>query len=141
MKRVVGIGGIFFKAKNKAALIDWYRKHLGLEIQDWGGMAFRWKGPDNPTGVLAPAPQGWARNGGFINASRAPGRFGPESLPARSGRRFPISDGKGMREGVHAATHSRHAPGGQDEDFFIETRKRSLVLADALRFEGVVGVA
>jgi predicted enzyme related to lactoylglutathione lyase len=42
MKRVTGIGGIFFKAEDPAALRSWYQKHLGIEVQDWGGAAFRW---------------------------------------------------------------------------------------------------
>jgi predicted enzyme related to lactoylglutathione lyase len=42
MKRVTGIGGIFFKAKDAAALREWYKRHLGIEIEDWGGTAFRW---------------------------------------------------------------------------------------------------
>lgn len=42
MRRVTGIGGIFFKAKDPAALQAWYRRHLGLEVQAWGGAAFRW---------------------------------------------------------------------------------------------------
>lgn len=48
MKRVVGIGGVFFKAKDPQALRAWYRKHLGMDIQDWGGMAFRWNTPEEP---------------------------------------------------------------------------------------------
>lgn len=44
MQRVTGIGGIFFKARDVDALRDWYRRHLGLDIQEWGGIA------------LAPAP-------------------------------------------------------------------------------------
>jgi hypothetical protein len=31
-QRVVGIGGIFFKAKNPGKLGAWYAKHLGLPI-------------------------------------------------------------------------------------------------------------
>ena len=50
MKRVTGIGGIFFKAKAPKALGAWYKTHLGIEVQAWGGAAFRWKGPDNPDG-------------------------------------------------------------------------------------------
>jgi catechol 2,3-dioxygenase-like lactoylglutathione lyase family enzyme len=50
MRRVTGIGGIFFKAKDPAALRAWYRKHLGIESADWGGTAFDWKSPDNPGG-------------------------------------------------------------------------------------------
>jgi predicted enzyme related to lactoylglutathione lyase len=42
MKRVTGIGGIFFKAKDPEALRAWYRKHLGIDVQDWGGAAFSW---------------------------------------------------------------------------------------------------
>jgi predicted enzyme related to lactoylglutathione lyase len=39
-ERVTGIGGIFFKAKDPAALATWYRTHLGIDVQDWGGAAF-----------------------------------------------------------------------------------------------------
>ena len=42
MKRVTGIGGIFFKAKDPVALGAWYKKHLGIDVQDWGGAAFPW---------------------------------------------------------------------------------------------------
>ena len=51
MKRVTGIGGIFFKAKDPMALAEWYRKHLGLEVEEWGGVAFRWRSEENPTGT------------------------------------------------------------------------------------------
>jgi len=37
MAKVLGVGGIFFKAKDSAALIAWYRDVLGLDMQDWGG--------------------------------------------------------------------------------------------------------
>ena len=42
MKRVTGIGGIFFKARDPVALGAWYKRHLGIDVQDWGGTAFRW---------------------------------------------------------------------------------------------------
>lgn len=42
MKRVTGIGGIFFKARDPGALGAWYRTHLGIDVQEWGGAAFRW---------------------------------------------------------------------------------------------------
>lgn len=51
MKRVTGIGGIFFKAKDPKALSAWYKEHLGIDVQAWGGAAFRWSGPDNPGGT------------------------------------------------------------------------------------------
>lgn len=42
MKRVTGIGGIFFHAKDPAALRAWYKDHLGIDVQSWGGTAFTW---------------------------------------------------------------------------------------------------
>jgi predicted enzyme related to lactoylglutathione lyase len=51
MKRVTGIGGIFFKAKDAPALQAWYKRHLGIDVQDWGGTAFTWTDSDGkPTG-------------------------------------------------------------------------------------------
>ncbi len=40
--RVTGIGGIFFHAKDPAALRAWYKTHLGIDVQEWGGTAFTW---------------------------------------------------------------------------------------------------
>ena len=51
MQRVKGIGGIFFKAKDPTALGAWYRRHLGIQIEDWGGFAFKWRTEDNPEGT------------------------------------------------------------------------------------------
>src|SRR4051794_14108431 len=42
MNRVTGIGGIFFKAKDAPALQAWYKQHLGIDVQAWGGTAFPW---------------------------------------------------------------------------------------------------
>lgn len=44
MKRVTGIGGIFFKSPDPQRLSEWYRDHLGLEVEAWGGAAFKWSG-------------------------------------------------------------------------------------------------
>ena len=42
MRRVTGIGGIFFNGKDPVALRAWYKKHLGIDVQEWGGAAFTW---------------------------------------------------------------------------------------------------
>ena len=42
MTRVTGIGGVFLKAKDPQALAAWYRRHLGIDVQSWGGAIFRW---------------------------------------------------------------------------------------------------
>ncbi|MBI3790283.1 MAG: VOC family protein [Gemmatimonadetes bacterium] len=46
MKRVTGIGGIFFKAKDAPALRAWYQQHLGIDVQPWGGASFTWADAD-----------------------------------------------------------------------------------------------
>lgn len=61
MKRVTGIGGIFFKAKDAKALQAWYKTHLGIDVQVWGGAAFEWKDehgePVGGTTIWSVAPQ------------------------------------------------------------------------------------
>ncbi|TXH02545.1 MAG: VOC family protein [Nevskiaceae bacterium] len=57
MKRVTGIGGIFFKARDPAALCAWYKKHLGIPVQDWGGAAFTWT---DASGRPAPGTTIWS---------------------------------------------------------------------------------
>lgn len=53
MKRVTGIGGIFFHANDPVALRAWYQRHLGIDVQDWGGTAFTWTDADGkPTGGM-----------------------------------------------------------------------------------------
>jgi predicted enzyme related to lactoylglutathione lyase len=46
MKRVTGIGGIIFKAKDPKAMQSWYKKHLGIDVQEWGGTTFDWTDTD-----------------------------------------------------------------------------------------------
>lgn len=42
MKRVTGIGGVFFKAQDKATLLPWYREHLGIDTTEYGS-SFLWR--------------------------------------------------------------------------------------------------
>ncbi len=48
MKRVTGIGGIFFKTKDPQKLREWYNKHLGLDTGQWG-TTFEWRQADEGT--------------------------------------------------------------------------------------------
>ncbi len=41
-KRVTGIGGIFFKSSDPKKVREWYGKHLGIPVNEWGGM-FTWR--------------------------------------------------------------------------------------------------
>ena len=42
MKKVTGIGGIFFKCKDPKKMKDWYKAHLGLDAGDYGA-TFEWR--------------------------------------------------------------------------------------------------
>jgi catechol 2,3-dioxygenase-like lactoylglutathione lyase family enzyme len=38
MAKVIGFGGIFFKARDPQALRAWYAEHLGMPVGDFGAM-------------------------------------------------------------------------------------------------------
>jgi len=42
LKKVTGIGGVFFKCKDPKATMAWYKAHLGLETNQWG-TTFEWR--------------------------------------------------------------------------------------------------
>ncbi|MEO8664706.1 MAG: VOC family protein [Ignavibacteria bacterium] len=42
MKKVTGIGGIFFKCKDPGKLRDWYKTNLGLNTNEYGSV-FEWR--------------------------------------------------------------------------------------------------
>ena len=46
MKKVTGIGGIFFACKNPTAVNEWYKEHLGFEMTPYG-TSFHWSQADN----------------------------------------------------------------------------------------------
>jgi catechol 2,3-dioxygenase-like lactoylglutathione lyase family enzyme len=72
MKRVTGIGGIFFKAKDPKALGAWYKNHLGIDVEEWGGATFEWKGPGNPEGAGTTVWSPFAADTGYFAPSSAP---------------------------------------------------------------------
>ena len=57
-KRVTGIGGIFFKTDDPKKIKEWYGKHLGLPIDDYGA-SFKWIGADYPE-AKSPALTQWS---------------------------------------------------------------------------------
>jgi predicted enzyme related to lactoylglutathione lyase len=46
MKRVTGIGGIFFKCEDPKSMKDWYANHLGFNIDSYG-TSFEWRQADD----------------------------------------------------------------------------------------------
>ncbi len=48
MKKVTGIGGIFFKCKDANQMREWYKTHLGLPVTNYGA-TFDWREADDST--------------------------------------------------------------------------------------------
>ena len=47
LKRVTGIGGIFFKCKDPKKMREWYQNHLGLNTNDYGAVFEWYQGADS----------------------------------------------------------------------------------------------
>jgi predicted enzyme related to lactoylglutathione lyase len=50
VERVTGVGGVFFRARDPKALVDWYSEHLGVPVNDDGYVIF----PESRNTVWAP---------------------------------------------------------------------------------------
>ena len=48
MRRVTGLGGLFFRSRNPDALYGWYEKHLGIQGRPGEGASFDWREVDDP---------------------------------------------------------------------------------------------
>ncbi|WP_306350661.1 VOC family protein [Flavobacterium sp. '19STA2R22 D10 B1'] len=48
MKKVTGLGGIFFKCNDPNKMREWYKTHLGLDTNDYGA-TFEWKEASDST--------------------------------------------------------------------------------------------
>ena len=48
MKKVTGIGGVFFKCQDPAKMNEWYKTHLGLATGPYGAN-FEWRQAKDPT--------------------------------------------------------------------------------------------
>jgi predicted enzyme related to lactoylglutathione lyase len=47
IKKVTGIGGIFFKCKDPIKVKEWYKTHLGLDTDKYGTSFVWWQGADS----------------------------------------------------------------------------------------------
>ncbi len=75
MKRVTGLGGVFFKAEKPKDLQKWYETHLGIEPDSDGFITFKWleKDPPNRHGHTVWGPfQGDTK---YFEPSKAPFMF------------------------------------------------------------------
>ncbi|MEO9805802.1 MAG: VOC family protein [Reichenbachiella sp.] len=59
MKRVTGVGGIFYKCKSPQKAKEWYSKHLGLVTNEYGSLfEFRQGASPDKIGYLQWSPMG-----------------------------------------------------------------------------------
>lgn len=56
MAKVLGVGGIFFKSPDPKRLYDWYARHLGMELSEWGTAYFPQNLPANSQTVWSAFP-------------------------------------------------------------------------------------
>ena len=59
VQRVTGIGGVFLRSRDPAALAAWYAEHLGLDIEDWHGSVLRAAGGETLVWASFPADTGY----------------------------------------------------------------------------------
>ncbi|WP_346319767.1 VOC family protein [Chitinophaga sp. YIM B06452] len=71
MKRVTGIGGVFFQCEDPAAMNEWYGKHLGLPVTQWGA-SFTWRENDNPERTGMTQWSTMKKDNGYFNPSTKP---------------------------------------------------------------------
>ena len=76
MKRVTGLGGVFFKTTDPKKMKEWYGKHLGLPIDEYGA-SFKWIDPENRE-AKEPALTAWSpfdQNTTYFEPSEKPFMF------------------------------------------------------------------
>ena len=72
MKRVSGIGGIFFKSDDPEKLYQWYEKHLGVVREPHGqGAAFHWRDAKNQEKIGLTAWSIFPQQSRYFDPSRA----------------------------------------------------------------------
>jgi len=71
MKKVTGIGGVFFKCDNPKDMNDWYSKNLGVPTGEYGA-TFEWRQHDDPAKKGSTAWCTFPQNTNYFNPSTKP---------------------------------------------------------------------
>lgn len=71
-KRVIGIGGVFFKAEDPEKLYSWYERHLGIKGKPNVGAIFPWRRVDDPADEAMTIWSIFPRDTKYFNPSQAP---------------------------------------------------------------------
>jgi len=71
MKKVTGLGGVFFKCENPQNMNEWYAKNLGLETSEYGA-TFEWRQVDDPSKKGSTAWCTFPKDTKYFNPSEKP---------------------------------------------------------------------
>jgi catechol 2,3-dioxygenase-like lactoylglutathione lyase family enzyme len=71
-KRVIGLGGIFFKAKDPKKMYEWYEQHLGIQGKPQVGAMFHWRRLEDPTQETLTVWSVFPEDTKYFNPSSAP---------------------------------------------------------------------
>lgn len=69
MKKVTGIGGVFYKVKDPEAHKEWYKKHLGVESDQYGGK-FTWRDEEDPDKICMTAWSPFPKDTKYFNPGK-----------------------------------------------------------------------
>src|SRR5262245_51099330 len=102
--RVTGLGGMFFKAGDPTKLVAWYRKHLGIQFDAYGGWSFEWREKRRPQRIGTTVFSPFAGDTKYFEPSEQPYMFN-----------FRVADLKSLlaqlrREGVHVVGEVQEFP-------------------------------
>jgi hypothetical protein len=71
MKKVTGLGGVFFKCDNPKEMNEWYAKNLGIATSEYGA-TFEWRHTDDPEKKGSTAWCTFPDNTSYFNPSTKP---------------------------------------------------------------------
>jgi len=71
MKKVTGLGGVFFKCENPESMNEWYAENLGLPSSEYG-TTFEWRQIDNPSIKGSTAWSTFPQDTKYFNPSAKP---------------------------------------------------------------------
>jgi len=71
MKKVTGLGGVFFKCDDPKAMNEWYAKNLGLATSEYG-TTFEWREADDPSKKGSTTWSAFPQDTQYFNPSAKP---------------------------------------------------------------------
>jgi len=71
MKKVTGLGGVFFKCDDPKGMNEWYAKNLGIDAGDYGA-TFEWRQEEDPSKKGTTAWTTFPANTKYFNPSEKP---------------------------------------------------------------------